>query len=325
MNLQAIKTPARWLAAICIALGHLGAQAQSFPNKPITIVSPYQAGGVGDNSIRAIAEGASRELNTPVIVEPKPGAEGMIGALDVLRAQPDGYRLLWGGAGPLMIVPALRKSPPFDPVTAFTPLAAAVDFSFYLYVHPGVPARTMREFVEYVRAHPGKVNYGTGNNQGLLSTSRLIKDENLDMVHVAYKGEGAAVTDLLAGRIQAMFATSSPLPFATEGKLRVLVTTLSRRSPLLPETPTMKEAGLKELDFGGGWLGIYGPAGLQRPVADRLAVAFSAALSKPDVQAKLQQLGLVYTPVANANLSKFNLDQRDMYRKAVVELGVPTE
>ncbi len=322
---SSLLRPARLLAALCIAFVGL-ASAQTFPSRPVTLVSPYQAGGSADGIARAIAEAAARDLGQPVVVEAKPGAEGLVGAADVQKAPPDGYRVLWGGAGSLMITPALRKNPPFDPVTAFTPIAASVDFSFFLYVHPSFPAKDMKEFIAYVKANPGKVSYATGNNQGLLSMADVALKHNLDMVKVQYRGETAAATDLLTNRVQAIFATSSILNFAKEGKLRILSTTLPKRSPLLPDVPTMKEAGVPEVEFGGGWLGIYGPAGMPKPIVERLNKAFVAAFNDPDVQVKMRNAGLVYTPYNTPEqLAKYTKDQRDLYRKTVSELKIPLE
>lgn len=299
--------------------------AADFPVRPVTLVAPYQAGGSADGIARAIATAAAKELGQPVVVENKAGADGLIGAMDVLKAAPDGYRVLWGGAGSMMVVPALRKNPPFDPVTAFTPIAGSVDFSFFLYVHPSVPANDMREFVDFIKANPGKYNYATGNNQGLLTFAYINKSQGLDMEQVAYKGETAVVGDLIPGRVQAMFGTSTASPHVKNGKLKALVTTLPQRSPLLPDVPTMKESGFDDLPFspGGGWLGIFGPAGMERPVVDRLNKAFEAALNDPEVQKQLEQAGLTYTPLSVDELAVFVKDQRDLYKKTVRELGIP--
>ena len=314
------------LGGMALASASGGAWAQAFPSRPITLVSPYLAGGSADGIARAIAEAAGRELGQAVVVESKPGAEGLVGAADVQKAQPDGYRVLWGGAGSMMIVPALRKTPPFDPVTAFTPIAATVEFSFFLYVHPSFPAKDMKEFIAYVRANPGKVSYATGNNQGLMTMADLSLKHNLDMVKVQYKGETGAATDLLTNRTQAIWATTSIMNFAKEGKLRVLATTLTKRSPLMPDVPTMKELGIAGGEFGGGWLGIYGPAGMPKPVVDRLNKAFVTALNSPDVQTKLYNAGLVYIPVATPEaLASYTKDQRDMYIKVVKDLKIELE
>ncbi len=313
----------RFAAAACLAVAGINASAQAYPSRPIILVSPYLAGGSADAVARAIAESAAKDLGQPVVVESKPGAEGLIGATDVQNARPDGYRVLWGGAGSLMIPPALRKSPPFDPVVAFTPVAASVDFSFFLYVHPSFPAKTTKEFIAYVKANPGKVSYATGNNQGLLTMADMEKKYGLEMVRVQYKGEVGAAADLLTNRVQAIWATTSILNFAKEGKLRVLSTTLTKRSELLPDVPTLREEGIAGGEFGGGWLGIFGPAGLPKPIVQRLNTAFVKAFNSPDVQGKLRDNGLVYTPYNTPEeLAQYVKAQREIYRKTATELNL---
>jgi len=318
--------PRRILASLCIALGAMAATAQDFPAHPVILVSPYQAGGAADAIARSLAVAAGKELGQPVVIEAKSGAEGLIGATDVKNAPPDGYRLLWGGAGSLMINTALRKNPPFDPVSAFTPVAGTVEFSFFLYVNPEVPAKNMKEFITYVKANPGKVSYATGNNQGRLSMLDLAKKYGLEMVEVKYRGETAAATDLLKNRVQAIFATTSLLQNVHEGKLRILSTTLANRSPLLPDVPTVVEAGTPVAEFGGGWLAIYGPPGMPKQVVDRLNQAFNKGFQDTDVQAMMNTAGLVYTPHKTPEqLANFTRNQRDLYTKTIKELGIPQE
>lgn len=324
--LKHLKKTRHLLTGLCLAATTLAASAQGFPTRAVTLVSPYQAGGAADGIVRSLAEAAGKDLGQPVVIEAKPGAEGMIGSMDVKGAQPDGYRLLWGGAGSLMVNTALRKNPPFDPVTAFTPVSGTVEFSFFLYVHPSVPAKDMKEFIAYVKANPGKVSYATGNNQGLLSMADLVHKYKLDMVKVQYRGETAAATDLLTNRVQAIFATTSMLQHARDGKLRILSTTLPRRSSLLPDVPTVKEADTPIAEFGGGWLAIYGPAGMPKPVVERLNTAFNKAFQDADVQAKMRSAGLIYTPHQTPEqLANFTRSQRDLYIKTIKELSIPQE
>ena len=299
--------------------------AQSFPVKPITLVVPYQAGGSSDAIARAMARLVGKDLGQQVIVENKAGAEGMIGSLDVMKSTPDGYRIMFGGAGSMIVVPALRRTPPFDPGTQFTPIAGVVDFSFFLYVHPELPVKNLKEFVAYAHANPGKINYATGNNQGLLTFAYLKKSLNLDVVQVAYKGETAATADLLSGRVQAMFATTAPLMQAKEGRLKVLVTTLPQRTPLLPEVATMTESGYPEFPFSpaGGWLGIFGPAEMNPDVVTVLHQSFDRALVDPDIQKQLAQAGLSYRAMALEPMAMFVKNQRDQFRSLIRDLGIP--
>jgi tripartite-type tricarboxylate transporter receptor subunit TctC len=309
----------------CLICGVSAAYAQGFPVKPITLVVPYQAGGSSDGIARAMARLVGKDLNQQVIVENKAGAEGMIGSMDVMKSAPDGYRVLFGGAGSMIVVPALRRAPPFDPSTQFTPISGVVDFSFFLYSHPDLPVKNLKEFVDYAQAHPGKINYATGNNQGLLTFAYLKKSLNLDVVQVAYKGETAATADLLSGRVQAMFATTAPLMHAKEGRLKVLVTTLPQRTPLLPEVATMTESGYPEFPFSpaGGWLGIFGPADMNPEVVKILHQSFGKALTDPDVQKQLAQAGLSYRAMELEQMGVFVKSQRDQFRHLIRDLGIP--
>lgn len=310
--------------ALALTLGATAAHAD-FPTRPVILVSPYLSGGSADAIARALAEAAAKELGQPVVVEAKPGAEGLIGATDVMRAEPDGYRVLWGGAGSMMVVPALRKEPPFDPEVAFTPIAGSLDFSFFLYTHPSIPANTFNEFIEFIQENPGQYNYATGNNQGLLTFEYVNKKFGLDMERISYKGEAAAIPDLLPGRVQAMFGTSAASPHVKEGALKALVTTLPQRSNVLPDVPTMTEAGHDNVPFspGGGWLGIFGPAGMEESVVNRLHEAFSIAFNDAKVQQQMEYAGLTYTPMNVEELKEFVTSQRDLYIETVSDLEIP--
>lgn len=321
---QLVKMIRQVLAVLMVGIAPTIA-AQGFPTKPITLVVPYQAGGSSDGIARAMARLVGKDLGQQVVVENKAGAEGMIGSLDVMKSAPDGYRILFGGAGSMIVVPALRRAPPFDPGTQFTPISGVVDFSFFLYVHPELPVKNLKEFVDYARANPGKINYATGNNQGLLTFAYLKKSLNLDVVQVAYKGETAATADLLSGRVQAMFATTAPLMHAKEGRLKVLVTTLPKRTPLLPEVATMTESGYPEFPFSpaGGWLGIFGPTEMNPEVVNILHRSFGKALTDPEVEKQLAQAGLAYRAMELDQMAVFVKSQRDQFRNLIKDLGIP--
>ena len=296
-----------------------------FPNKPITIVMPYPAGGSTDSLVRTVAAAASAELGQPVLVENKPGAEGLIAHSDVAKSPPDGYRIVFGTGGSLVAVPALRKVPPYDAVKDFTAIAGLADFSHFLFVNSSLPAKDMAEFVAYVKANPGKLNYATGNNISVLTMGYLTRDLGLEMVQVPYKGEPPALNDLLAGRVQVMSATALPIPHVKAGTLRALVTTLPKRTSLLPDVPTMKEAGQKDIPFGGGWVAFFGPAGMPADVVDRLSKALINASATPDVQARIEQFGLVYSPLKPGELAAHVKSQVVVYAEAVRELNLQQE
>jgi len=299
------------------------AQAQSYPVKPVIMVSPYLPGGGADSIGRLIAEAAARELGQPIIVESKPGAEGAIGSLDVAKSPADGYRILYGGAGSMMLSTAVRKNPAFDPVAAFTPIAATVDFAMFLYVHPSFPANNLKEFLAYVKANPGKVSYAASGGLSLLNMAALESKYGLEMVRIPYKGEPAAATDLVTDRVQALFATTSISAFVRDGKLKLLATTLPKRSELFPNVPTFAESGLPDPEFGGGWMGFYAPVGTPKPIVDRLNRAFTAGMSDPKVQESMRRNALVYTPVSPETLAAYTLQQRDLYRRSIRDLKIP--
>ena len=301
----------------------LQANAQ-FPARPVTIVVPFPAGATTDTIARIIAQHASNSLGRPVLIDNKPGAEGQLAAQDVVKAAPDGYRIMLGTSGNLSMLPALRKNPPYDVVADFTPIADVGRYQFFLYAHPSLPAKTFREFIDYAKANPGKLSYATGNNTGVINMARFRSAHGLDMVHVPYKGEPPAIVDLVAGRVQVMVATGIGIPHARESRLRMLVTLLSQRSPLAPDVPTLREAGQKELDVML-FAGLVGPAGIPADVVERLNRDFNAALANAEVIAQIEKLGFTLTPARADAFGAMLREQIAVYRKAVRDAGLPIE
>ena len=308
-------------AVLLVATSHAAAQ---FPIKPVTIVVPFPPGATTDTIARIIAQQAATTLGRPVLVDNKPGAEGMLAAQDVVRAVPDGYRIMLGTAGNLSMLPALRKDPPYDVAKDFTPIADVGRYQFFLYAHPSLPAKTFKEFIDYAKANPGKLSYATGNNTGVINMAGFRSAHGLDMLHVPYKGEPPAIVDLLAGRVQVMVASGIGFPHAREGKLKMLVALLPKRSPLAPDVPTLVEAGQKELDVIL-FAGLVGPAGIPANVVERLNREFNAAMNNADVNAQIEKLGFTLTPSRADAFGALLKDQIVVYRKAVREAGLPVE
>ena len=303
-------------AAVCL-LAWLDAGAQ-YPNKPIRLVVPFAAGGAAEIGCRALAQALSQSLGQPVIVEARPGADGQIAGVEVMRAAADGYTLFNGTATGLSYVPAVRKAP-YDPTADFTPLSTFYIASFFLYVHPSVPAKSIAELIDYARANPGKLSYGTAASTAIILTADLLAHTRTQMVHVPYKGEALAMPDLLAGRIQLMFGT--PLTGAQhtrDGKLRALVTMLPERSPSLPDVPTLREAGLPEPSVAS-WGGMFGPAKLPRDIVERLSREITLALKRPDVQEQMLRAGLAPRGSPPEELAVLVKQQLDAWRRAVRE------
>lgn len=297
------------------------AEAQ-FPAKPIRVVVPFPAGSATDTITRVLAQSVSQSIGQTVVVENKAGADGAIAAAEVAKAAPDGYTLLMATNSPMSAVPAMKKNPPYDPVADFTPITDVGRYTFFIVVHPSVPAKTLKELIDHARANPGKVNYATGNTTGIVSTAFFASLAKIDLVHVPYKGEPQALTDLVAGRVQLMFCSSgTSMPQIREGKLRPIVTTLAKRTHLLPELPTIAEAGMAEFSITS-WAGLFGPAKMPAAVVERLNKEFVAAMGRSDVQAAMEKQAFALSPSSPRELAAFVKEQMESYRRILRAAGV---
>lgn len=311
------------LAALALAMG-APAQAQ-YPNKPVRLVLQFPAGGLADTVCRVLVNPLSQQLGQPILVENKPGADGAIAGELVARAAPDGYTLFFATNSALSAVPAMRKTPPYDPVADFTPISFIGRFPFFVFSHPDVPAKTLAELMDHARANPGKLNYGTGNTTSILATAQLSMLARLQMTHVPYKGDAPLMIDLVAGRLHLAIASTSPAaPLAKEGKLRVLATLLARRSPLFPDAPTMAESGFPQYSLVP-WGGMFGPANLPRDIVDRLAREFNSAILRPEVKDALDRFGFELQGSTPQELGTFVKDQFETWKRAVREAGILPE
>lgn len=296
-----------------------------FPSKPIRIVVPFGAGSATDLIARVLGSSVSAAVGQPVVIDNKAGADGAIAATEVAKAAPDGYTLLMATNSPLSVVPAMKKSPPYDPVADFTPITDVGRYTFFVVVNPGLPAKTLPELVQYAKANPGKINYATGNTTGIVSSALLASLAKIEMVHVPYKTEPQVMPDLVSGRVQMMFASSTTsMPLIRDGKLRPLVTTLPRRSHLLPEVPTIAEAGFPTFSIIS-WAGLFGPAKLPAEVTARLNKEFVAAMGRSDVQEAMQKQAFVLTPSTPEKLAGWVKEQLESYRNILKAVGIQPE
>jgi len=309
-----------------LVLGALCAVAHAqYPNKPIKIIVPFPAGSATDTISRILGNAVSNAMGQAVLVENKAGADGAIAAAEVAKAAPDGYTLLMATNSPMSAVPALKKVPPYDPVADFTPITDIGRYTFFIVVHPSVPAKTLSEFIAYAKANPGKINYATGNTTGIVSTAFFSSQAGIQMVQVPYRGEPQAIVDLVGGRVQLLFASSSTsVPQVRDGKLRALVTTLAKRSHLLPEVPTIAEAGMPQFSVTS-WAGLFGPAKMPRDVVGRLNKEFAAAMARADVQALMEKQAFVLSPSSPERLGEFVKEQMASYRDILRAAGVQPE
>jgi tripartite-type tricarboxylate transporter receptor subunit TctC len=313
----------RIAAFASLLLVALPALAQ-FPSKPVRMLVPFPAGSATDTVARILAPALSQSLGQPVVVENKPGADGAIAGMEVVRAAPDGHTIMLGTNSPLTAVPTLRKEPPYS-ISDFTPISTAGRYTFLLLVNADVPARTLGELLAYARANPDKLNYATGNTTGILSTAQLMSLGKIKMVQVPYKGEPAAITDLVGGRVQVMFATpTTALAFVKEGKLRALATTNSRRTMLLPDVPTMAEAGMPGFSMSS-WAAVVGPAKMPRDVTERISREINAAFRRPDVREQLERQAFEYGGSTPEELDAFIKEQFEVWTRVAREAGIKPE
>ena len=311
----------RLVCGLALLLSCCAALAQ-FPSKPIRLVVPFPAGSATDTVARTLAAAVSQSIGQPVVVDDKAGADGAIAAGEVAKSPADGYTLLLATNSPLSAVPAMKKVPPYDPVTDFTPITDVGRYTFFIVVHPDVPAKTLAEFIAYARANPSKLNYATGNTTGIVSTAFFASQAQIKMVHVPYKGEPQALTDLVAGRVQVMFCSSgTSIAMIREGRLRALVTTLPRRSELLPDLPTIAEAGMPQFSITS-WAGLFGPAKMPHAVVDRLNREFVAAMGRPEVHAAMEKQAFALSPSSPERLGELVKQQLESYRSTLRAAGV---
>jgi tripartite-type tricarboxylate transporter receptor subunit TctC len=274
-------------AALAMSCG--AALAQSFPQKPVKLIVGFPPGGGVDIIARSISQGLGDRLGQPIVVENRPGAGGNIAAEQVAHSPADGHTLLVGAVSSLAISASLYKAPRYDVLKDLTPVAVVASVPNVLVVHPSVKASNVKEFISYVKANPGKVNFGSaGNGTTVHFAGELFKSmANLDMVHVPYKGAAPAMADLLGGQVQVMFDfLSAAAPQIKSGKLRALGVTSAKRSPLLPNVPTIAEAGLPGYEVLGSF-GVMAPAGTPADVVNRLNREIAAVVNTPEVKERL--------------------------------------
>ncbi|MGE5739521.1 MAG: Bug family tripartite tricarboxylate transporter substrate binding protein [Betaproteobacteria bacterium] len=295
-----------------VAIGFLAFAAHAvaqdaWPSKSLRIIAPVQPGGGVDLVARTIAERLTTSLGQSVVVENQSGGGGIVGSLATARAAPDGYTLMVGYVGTHGTNPAVRKLP-YDAVKDFTPIAMVGGTPNVLIVPPTVPSTNLREFVAWAKANPKELAYGSAGPGTLthLAMEQFKIEAGLpDMTHIAYRGIGPAFTDILGGRTQAMLpGLAAALPHIKAGKVKALAVTGVRRHALLPDVPTLEEAGFSGFD-GVQWYGIVGPANLPAPVVERLNGEINKALATPELRARLAGEALDPMPMSPAEFGRY--------------------
>ena len=280
-------------AFVCALAASSGAWAQAFPTKPIRFVVPFAPGGSTDTLARALGQKISESLGHQVVIDNRTGANGNIGMEIVAKAPPDGHTIVLGYIANVAIGPSLYEKLPFDPVRDYEPITLIATSPNVLVAHPTVAVQNLKELIALAKAKPGQLNYASASvaSVGHLTGELLNQLAGIKMVHVAYKGSGQAVTDLLGGHIQLMFSGfSSVMPHIKSGKLRPVVQTGEKRSPALPEVATIAESGFPKFE-ATAWYGVHAPAKTPKTIVARLNTEFVKALKLQDVRDRLGALG----------------------------------
>ena len=299
--------------------------SQAYPSKPIRFVVGFPPGGSADPTTRIMGAALSEQLGQPFVVENKPGADSAIAAEWMTRAPADGYTLMFASNSAMTAAVALKKEPLYNPLTQFTPISMVGRATVFLYAHPSVPSNSLKDFLDHARANPGKLNYGTGNPLSILYNLQLMSATGITMLHVPYKGEGPLNPDIIAGRVQSAFlSTGTAVSHAKDGRLRPLAVLLENRSPLLPNVPTIAEAGVPQVTVRQ-WAGVYGPPKMPREIVDRLNKEINAALNRPDVREKLQGYGYAAEGSTPDGLLAINREDLALWRRLIREAGLPLE
>lgn len=305
-------------AALAIALLPLLAAAQAWPNKPIRVIVSVPAGGTPDVTARLVTPGLSSLLGQQLVVDNRSGAGGLIGAELAANATPDGYTLFISSPGALTILPHLRKNVPYDTLRDFVPIGLISIGPFLLITHPSVPARTVKELIALARAQPGKLNYASaGNGTANHLAMELFKQmADVNITHVPYKGAPQAVSDVLAGHMDMMFNSIAPvLAHIRSERVRVLGIASAKRSPQLPDVPTISEAGVPGFE-AVNWFGMFAPARTPKKIIARLNAALVKVVNAPQTRAQFEALGA--DPVGSSPEEFAAFVRRDLEKYAKV-------
>lgn len=301
------------------------ALAQGYPTQPVTLVVPFAAGSGTDAVARTVAQKLSERLKQPVLVDNKPGASAQLGAQYVAKAKPDGYTLFMTTNTSHSANPSLFKDLRYDPIKDFTPIVRVGELPFALAVHPSVPARTMQELIAHARANPGKLSYATPNSTSLVAMESIKRIAGVDIQAVPYKSSPQAMTDLIAGTVQ-VYVTDfgSGMAMLRTDRIRTLGVTTAQESQMLPGVPPIGRT-MKDFDLTS-WNGILGPAGLPRPVVDRIHAEMQAVLADKEVQDKLAGIGFQVWPSRTPEeFTKYVADQLVHWTRLIQQAGIKPE
>lgn len=319
------RTGLKTLAAATLAVAGMGSAlaADAYPDKPLTMIVPFSAGGTTDILARIVGQALGQELGQTIIIDNKPGAGGNIGAQQASRAKADGYTLFMGTVGTHAINQALYKKLPYDPAKDFAPLSRVANVPNLLVAHPSRPYKTVQEMIAYAKKHPGEVTYGSPGSGASPHVSGALFQSmtGAELTHVPYKGSAPAISDLLGNQIAVMFDNMpSAIQHVRSGKLRPIAVTTAKRSPELPDVPTIAEAGVPGYE-ATSWFGLWAVAGTPAPILTKLQTALTKVLKDPAVAKKIADQGgevVIETP---AQFDAFIKSEAAKWGKVVKESG----
>src|SRR5215207_4998356 len=319
---------AGWLRAAVtgiVLLASAAAHAQTYPSKPITIVVPFAPGSGTDTVSRLVGHYLGTALKQSVVIENKAGANGAIAATYVARAAPDGHTLLMATNSTHSANPSLMKTLAYDPVKDFAAVTRVGSYIFMLVVNPDVPAKSLPELIAYAKANPGKLSYASGNTTGIVAGETFKRWAGLDILHVPYKSTPPAINDILGGRVSMMFIDlTTGLPHVKAGALRALAVTTRERTSLLPELPSLHEAGVTNYDITS-WAGVFAPAGTPAEVVGRLNAELRRIIDNPDVKRRLGDAGFDAFSGTPQELSQFVQEQLVLWTKLIKDSGIEAQ
>jgi tripartite-type tricarboxylate transporter receptor subunit TctC len=318
-----IGPPMRKLVLAVLLAFPLFAEAQ-YPAKPLRAVVAFGTGGTTDVTARIIAAALQQSLGQPVVIDNKPGADGIVAGQDVVRSAPDGYTIWFATYTQISALPSLRKNVPFDPMADFTPIGSIGNFSFFWAVNPELPIKSLKELAAYGRANPGKLNAGSSGAAATMAPTLFARAEKFDLQVVAYKSETTALNDLVTGRIQLMLASGTLAQHLRDGRARGIATLNKERSKALPDLPTMTEAGVAPFP-AVPWMGLFGPAKMPREIVERLSRELLAVLKNPEVRERVERQAIELNPLPPEAIAALAKEQIEVWRRITKEAGYTPE
>jgi tripartite-type tricarboxylate transporter receptor subunit TctC len=310
--------------ALVIVCANAAPAAETYPGHPVRLIVPFPAGGIADLSGRLIAQGLQEKFKQPFVVENKPGANGVIGFHEMMKAAPDGYTLMMGTVGSVVINIVMDPHPPFDPLHDLAPIANAAEYATALVVNNAMPANSVKDFVAYAKAHPGKLTFGSTGVGALDYTAAqlLMKEAGITMLHVPFKGGPEALNSLMGGSIDCIVEVFPVVMGQIQAHtIKGLAVTSPYRQPTLPDLPTFKEAGFPGVELTG-WLGLYGPPNMPEDIRQRLGHAVADIVKQPVMEQRFRAIGFEPTGQDANTFAAYHAAEVVRWKKFTSEIGM---